>query len=184
MISRRDITAVVATEGSLLAGYAAVYNEPSVELVEGGRSFVERIAPGAFGRTIRDDVKLYYNHDASQPLARTTSGTLRLSSDRTGLAFDADIADTNLGRDVRELLRRGDLTGEMSFGFYVERDTWNRARTERVIRSATLVEISVVQNAAYPQTHSSLRSVSAAAHEAARTRLELHMARMKAWLTN
>jgi hypothetical protein len=181
MISRRDISADLATEGRLLAGYAAVYDQPSRELVEGGRAFIERIAPGAFGRSIRGDVMLYYNHDESQPLARTTSGTLRLASDRTGLAFDAEIADTQLGRDVRELLRRGDLTGEMSFGFMVERDTWNKARTERTIRAATLVEISIVQRAAYPQTNSSLRGVRAAAGEAARRRLELHIARMS-WL--
>jgi phage head maturation protease len=37
-------------EGATLAGYAAVYNEQSRELVEGGRAFTERIAPGAFGR--------------------------------------------------------------------------------------------------------------------------------------
>ena len=178
MISHRDIAATVASEGNILAGYAAVYDQPSRELVEGGRAFIERIAPGAFGRSIRGDVMLYYNHDEQMPLARTTSGTLRLSSDRTGLAFDADLADTTLGRDVRELLRRGDLTGEMSFGFMVDRDTWNKARTERTIRSATLVEISIVQRAAYPQTNSSLRGVRAAAGEAARRRLELHIARM------
>jgi phage head maturation protease len=67
-------------EGATLAGYAAVYNEQSRELVEGGRAFTERIAPGAFGESVRGDVKLYYNHDASQPLARTTSGTLQLQA--------------------------------------------------------------------------------------------------------
>jgi len=43
------------------------------------------------------------------------------------------------------------------------------------------VEISIVQRAAYPQTNSSLRGVRAAAGEAARRRLELHIARMS-WL--
>ena len=66
----------------------------------------------------------------------------------------------------------------MSFGFIVNRDSWNKNRTERVVESAQLVEISIVQDAAYPQTSSSLRSVSAAAIEAARLRLEIHFARM------
>jgi HK97 family phage prohead protease len=180
MLSRRNLElSEQRVEGATLAGYAAVYGEQSRELVEGGRAFVERIAPGAFGESVRGDVKLYYNHDASQPLARTSSGTLKLRSDRAGLAFEADLADTQLGRDVRELLKRGDLSGEMSFGFFVEQDSWNRTRTERVVKRAKLVEISIVQDAAYPQTSSSLRSVRAAAIEAARARLDLFKARIR-----
>jgi HK97 family phage prohead protease len=181
MISRRDFTATEQTvEGNRLAGYAAVYGQDSREIVEGGKAFVERIAPGAFNETLRSgaDVKLYYNHDASMPLARTRSGTLTLKSDRQGLAFDATLPDTTLGRDVRALLERGDLTGEMSFGFYVDEDSWNRSRTERLVKRARLVEVSIVQDAAYPQTSSSLRRVDAAAIEAARARLELHFARI------
>ena len=184
MISRRDFTASEQTvEGNRLAGYAAVYGQDSREIVEGGRAFVERIAPGAFNETLRSgaDVKLYYNHDPSMPLARTKSGTLTLKTDRQGLAFDATLPDTNLGRDVRTLIERGDLTGEMSFGFFVEDESWNRTRTERLVKRAKLVEISIVQDAAYPQTSSSLRCVDAAAIEAAKARLELHIARMNAW---
>jgi HK97 family phage prohead protease len=78
---------------------------------------------------------------------------------------------------VRELLKRGDLSGEMSFGFYVEEDSWNRTRTERLVKRARLVEVSIVQDAAYPQTSSSLRGVRAAALDAARARLDLFRAR-------
>ena len=73
MISRRDFTAAEQSiDGRTLAGYAAVYGQDSREIVEGGRKFVERIAPGAFNETLSSgaDVKLYYNHDASMPLAR------------------------------------------------------------------------------------------------------------------
>lgn len=186
MISRRDFTASEQTvEGNRLAGYAAVYGQDSREIVEGGKAFVERIAPGAFNETLRSaaDVKLYYNHDASMPLARTRSGTLTLKSDRQGLAFDATLPDTTLGRDVRTLIERGDLSGEMSFGFFVEDESWNRTRTERLVKRARLVEISIVQDAAYPQTSSSLRGVHAAAIDAARARLELHIARVNTWIS-
>ncbi len=111
-------------------------------------------------------------------LARTRSGTLKLRSDRTGLAFAATLPETTLGNDVKVMMERGDLSGEMSFGFFVEEDSWNRNRTQRLVKRARLVEISAVWDAAYPQTNSSLRSVSAAAFEAARARLELHIARM------
>lgn len=163
MISRRDIAATEQSiDGRTLAGYAAVYGQDSREIVEAGRRFTERIAPGAFNETLASgaDVKLYYNHDASMPLARTKSGTLKLKSDRNGLAFTATLPDTTLGNDVRALIERGDLTGEMSFGFHVVEDSWSKDRSERLVKRAQLVEVSIVQDAAYPQTSSSLRSVS------------------------
>lgn len=181
MISRRDITATdQSIDGRTLTGYAAVYGQDSRLIVEQGRQFTERIAPGAFGETLRSggDVKLYYNHDTAMPLARTRSGTLSLSSDKNGLKFSASLPDTTLGNDVRALIERGDLSGEMSFGFIVEEDSWNKNRTERLVKRAKLIEVSIVQDAAYPQTSSSLRSVSAAYTEAARLRLALHFRRM------
>jgi HK97 family phage prohead protease len=182
MISKRTLEATEQKlDGRTLAGYAAVYGQDSREIVEGGRKFVERIAPGAFNETLSSgaDVKLYYNHDASMPLARTRSGTLKLKSDRNGLAFEATLPETTLGNDVRALMERGDLSGEMSFGFFVVEDSWSKDRSERLVKKASLVEVSIVQDAAYPQTSSSLRSVSAAALEAARARLALHFARME-----
>jgi len=182
MISRRDFTAAEQSiDGRTLAGYAAVYGQDSREIVEGGRKFTERIAPGAFNETLSSgaDVKLFYNHDASMPLARTRSKTLTLRSDRNGLAFSAELPDTTLGRDIKTLLERGDLSGEMSFGFIVTEDSWSKDRSQRLVKRAQLLEVSIVQDAAYPQTSSSLRSVSAAAIEAARARLALHFARMK-----
>ena len=181
MISRRDFTAAEQSiDGRTLAGYAAVYGQDSREIVENGRKFTERIAPGAFNETLSSgaDVKLYYNHDASMPLARTRSGTLQLKSDRNGLAFTASLPETTLGNDVRALIERGDLSGEMSFGFFVVEDSWSKDRSQRLVKKAQLVEVSIVQDAAYPQTSSSLRGVSAAYTEAVYARLALHFRRM------
>ncbi len=182
MISRRSIEATEhSMDGQKLAGYAAVYNQDSREIVEGGRKFIERIAPGAFNDTLSSgaDVKLYYNHDASMPLARTRSRTLTLKSDRNGLAFSAELPDTTLGRDVKTLMQRGDLSGEMSFGFFVSEDSWNKDRTQRLVKKAQLVEISIVQDAAYPQTSSSLRHVDAALAAALEARLALFYRRLR-----
>jgi HK97 family phage prohead protease len=98
-----------------------------------------------------------------------------------GLHYVASLPETTLGNDVRALIERGDLSGEMSFGFYVERDEWNKAKTERTVHQAKLVEVSIVVDAAYPQTNSSLRHVDAAAIEAAQARLELHLERIRKW---
>ena len=182
MISRRDFTAAEQSiDGRTLAGYAAVYGQDSREIVEGGRTFTERIAPGAFNETLSSgaDVKLFYNHDASMPLARTRSGTLQLKSDRNGLAFTASLPDTTLGNDVRALIERGDLSGEMSVGFFVVEDSWSKDRSQRLVKKAQLVEVSIVQDAAYPQTSSSLRSVSVALADAIDARLATFYRRIR-----
>ena len=148
--------------GNMLTGYAILWDAESRTIHEQGRVFTERIAKGAFDASIdnkTDDIKLYYNHDSSMPLARTRNGSLRLASDDKGLRFEADLPETTLGNDVRELLRTGTLSGEMSFGFYVRDEVWTKDKKDRTITKGDLVEISVVVDAAYPQTYSQLRSV-------------------------
>jgi len=165
----------------MLRGVAAVYGAQSREITEYGRTFREQIAPGAFSSSLGEDIKLLYNHDPKMPLARTRAKTLSLMDRADGLHYVANLPETTLGNDVKTMIERGDLSGEMSFGFYVTRDEWNAKRTERTVHEARLVEISVVVDAAYPQTSSSLRHVDAAALDAARARLELHLSRIERW---
>ena len=165
--------------GNNLTGYAVLWDSESRDIFEVGRKFTEKIERGAFGALETADVKLFYNHDSRMPLARTKSGTLELADSPSGLQYEASLPDTTLGNDVRALLERGDLSGEMSFGFYVVAVTWNKAKTERTVNSARLVEISVVVDAAYPQTTSSLRRVDAGITDAVAARLELHIQRIR-----
>lgn len=178
-LERRTI-AIEKPVGRTLSGLAVPYGKWSREISEPfAPQFREKIARGAFGDLAGADIKLLFNHDPGALLARTRSGTMSITDTAAGLRFSADLADTTVGRDVRELIARGDLSGEMSFGFYVDRDEWNPRRTERTVTSARLVELSVVVDAAYgDKTSSSLRSVSAAFTEAARLRLEIHKHRM------
>jgi HK97 family phage prohead protease len=132
-----------------LTGYAARFNEPSEPL-----PFVERIAPNAFKRSLRakNDIKLLWNHDSSMVLGSTRSGTLRLAEDEMGLRVEADLPDTQAGRDAKVLINRGDVTG-FSFGFTVPPggDTWNADGTERTLKSVRLLEVSTgVAFPAYP----------------------------------
>lgn len=100
-----------------------------------------------------------WQHDDGYILARTSSGTLRMDEDDTGLRFDADLPDTNLARDLAVLITRGDING-MSFGFTdgeVE-GTGTRA-SPRIVRSiGRLLDISLVTRPAYPGTDVGLRS--------------------------
>jgi HK97 family phage prohead protease len=139
-------------EGMTLTGYAARFNEPSSPL-----PFIERIAPGAFKLSLRskNDIKLLWNHDSSTVLGSTRSKTLRLYEDELGLRIEADLPDTQAGRDAKVLIQRGDVTG-FSFGFTVppNGDTWNADGTERTLKSVRLLEVSTgVTFPAYPSTN-------------------------------
>lgn len=140
------------SDGMTLTGYAARFNEPSEPL-----PFVERIAPGAFKRSLnaRNDIKLLWNHDSSSVLGSTRAGTLRLAEDELGLRVEADLPDTQAGRDAKVLIQRGDVTG-FSFGFTVPAngDSWNSDGTERTLKSVRLLEVSTgVAFPAYPTTN-------------------------------
>ena len=79
-------------DDNVVVGYGSVFNTLSNEL--GG--FREIIAEGAFDGRLEDDVRFLINHDGL-PLARTTNGTLRLSTDERGLKYEAKVANTSSG---------------------------------------------------------------------------------------
>ena len=146
----RDVEARQAADGTMrLAGYAAVFDDPSVPL-----PFVERIAPGAFRKTLSEtpDVRLLINHEGL-PLARTKNGTLTLTEDSRGLYMDAEIADTTEGRDLYKLVERGDVD-QMSFAFRVIRQKWSEDRSTRTLIELSLADgdVSIVTYPAYPTT--------------------------------
>jgi hypothetical protein len=146
----RDVEARQAEDGTMrLAGYAAVFDDPSVPL-----PFVERIAPGAFRKTLSEtpDVRLLINHEGL-PVARTKNGTLTLTEDSRGLYMDAEIADTSEGRDLYKLVERGDVD-QMSFAFRVIRQKWSEDRSQRTLIELSLADgdVSVVTYPAYPTT--------------------------------
>ena len=146
-------------DGNTFVGYAAVFNSPSEPL-----PFIERIAPGAFSKTLRQqkrDIRLYVNHDSNLVLASRRSGTLRITEDDIGLRVEADLPETTAGRDIRELMRTG-VVDKMSFGFQVDRrgDMWNEDGTERTLTSVRLFEVSVVTGfPAYEATMATVRSL-------------------------
>lgn len=150
-------------EGMTFMGYAAKFNSKSENL--GG--FVEVIERGAFKRSLdaRNDVKLLVNHDAGRVLASTRSGTMRLTEDEVGLRVEADLPNTTDGRDMAELLRRGDLRN-MSFGFNVIKDSWSTDGQERTLHSVRLFETSIVAWPAYQATEASVRAYDALASRA------------------
>jgi uncharacterized protein len=137
-VERRAIVGELRAKGRRLVGYAATFG---AEAKIG--NFTETIAKGAFSASLaeRDDILALVDHDPGRVLARTRSGSLRLSEDDRGLAFDLDVPATTIGNDVLALAERGDIGGA-SFAFTVKREKWDGER--RTLESVDLHEVSVV----------------------------------------
>ena len=137
-------------DGMHFSGYAALFESPSQPL-----PFTEKIQRGAFKRSLRarNDIKFLWNHDSGEILGSTRAGTLTLSEDDRGLKVEGMLPNTSRGRDVAELLKRGDVDA-MSFGFSVPQggDTWSADGSERTLKSVRLHEVSVVAWPAYTAT--------------------------------
>lgn len=143
----------------VLAGHAAVFNSASEDL--GG--FREIVAPGAFAQTLaEDDIRALFNHDPNLIIGRNRASTLRLSEDTRGLAYEIDLPDTQLARDLAVSIERGDISGN-SFGFQTIEDRWaqSEAGTIRTLIRVRLFDVSPVVYPAYPQTDVAIRSLEA-----------------------
>jgi HK97 family phage prohead protease len=162
---------------SVIEGYAAVYYQPDMsgtefELFSGA---VERIAPGAFDRALAEgqDVRGLFNHDTALVLGRSTAGTLRLRADDVGLRYEIDIPDTQLGRDLAESIRRGDISGS-SFAFQVKQQEWRETEggpDVRTILDVDLFDVGPVTFPAYEGASTGTRS-SGAVSEAEQSHAE------------
>lgn len=106
----------------LLYGYGAVFFDPG----DPGTQYqlysdlAERIMPTAFDRALREgqDVAGLFNHNPDAVLGRTSSGTMKCSVDKRGLAYEIVPGDTSIARDVCQHVSRGDVKGS-SFSFRV-----------------------------------------------------------------
>jgi len=145
-----------------LSGTAVVYG--AKDDIAG--MFKEVWLPGAFKRSLarggyRGDVMALWSHDMSQPLGRRSAGTLVISDRTEGLDFTVELPDTQVGRDARTSVLRGDVNG-MSFAFQVAEggDTWSREDgwDLRVVHRAELIEVSPVSIPAFRATSVSARS--------------------------
>ncbi len=154
----------VSGEKPRLAGYAAVFDKPSRDL--GG--FVEFVRPGAFKRSLAAgvDVVALVSHDARMILGRTGAGTLALTEDAKGLAFDVVLPPTSAARDLLVSVERGDIAGA-SFAFTTPKggDRWTFAKdgpAQRELLDVDLLDVTVTPMPAYLDTSVARRSLDAA----------------------
>ena len=145
-----------------IRGLAAPFLEWSANL--GG--FRERIARGAFARTLREGRQwMLHHHNMANVVGSTDGGTLRLYEGERGLMFELDAPDTTLGSDLVELVGRGDIAG-VSIGFSVRTANAERwwegqdGMLYRELRDIDLTEISTTAIPAYPTTSLSVDALT------------------------
>jgi len=152
-------------EPQKIRGIAPPWDSLSVDL--GG--FREKFAPTAFDKILSKrglDVPLLFNHDDSKILARTTNGTLRITKEDRGLAYEADPVGTPTAAEVLTLIRSKTIFGS-SFAFSVSAkgETYDQDERGHVVRTITeasgLYDLSPVTRAAYPRSSLSARSLEA-----------------------
>jgi HK97 family phage prohead protease len=146
-----------------ISGYGAVFYDgtPGTEY-RLREDMVERLLPGAFDRAIReDDVRGLFNHDPNNVLGRSQAGTMKLAADGTGLRYEIVPGETTIGRDVREHLKRGDVTGS-SFSFELEKNGQEFRKENgliiREIKSVRLFDVGPVTFPAYTGTTAEARA--------------------------
>lgn len=160
----------IELSGNVISGWAIRFNVWS-QLI--GGDFYEIILPSAITQEDIDKsfIYMYYNHDEKKvlgvhrPKDDKKEGSLMLEVvENEGLRFMLELPDTEVGREVKEYIERGDLGG-MSFGFSVHEDKnsdeWNyqfncggqsfeHPQLCHEIYRLRLFEISCVFNPAYP----------------------------------
>ena len=144
---RQAVTGIVTVRG-----LAAAYNH---------EAHGEVIRSSAFTKTLAesDDVRLLVNHDGV-PLARTKSGTLRLTSDDVGLWIEADLDPSNpTARELISAMERGDID-QMSFAFLPIKDQRDAAGVRNILE-ARLFDVSIVTFPWYDVTSVELLSAPA-----------------------
>ena len=150
------------TDSRRVEGYALVFNTLSRDF--GG--MVEEIDQHALDGVLADsDVKCWMNHDSSRgALARCrgenvpqspVGNSLELEIDATGLRYAFDAPNTDLGNELLEGLRRGDIS-QSSFAFTVKEDKWERLEDGMVKRTILkfdrIFDVSPVYDPAYMDT--------------------------------
>jgi HK97 family phage prohead protease len=172
--SATDITLRSAGEGepARLSGHFVVFDTFTEIASAWEGNFMERIAPGAARKTIRENggnIKLLLEHGqdptvGQKPLGRFTD----LREDETGVFYDAELYDSDYVRELLPALRDGQYGA--SFRFRVIREEWNdnpdpsddnpRGLPERTIKEMSIAEGGPVLWGAYPTATAQARSLT------------------------
>lgn len=175
-----------ASEKMIVEGYAAVFNQRTLlwESDWSGWKYYEEIDQGAFNGADFSNCVLRYNHgDGALVLARTRNNTLTYTIDSHGLKIRAELADTQAGRDIFTLIKRGDID-KMSFAFTVDSTNENsdsdlKVDVRKITRISTVYDVSPVDFPAYDGTEITARNSDVIAEIKAEEQYKRNSERLK-----
>lgn len=185
----RSMMMSATDEDYKVRGYATTFDDPYTLYEDKDLVLREIIDHDALNDADMSDVIMQYDH-AGRVFARTSNDTLKIVPDAHGLATEADLGGTDLGRGLYQEIKGG-YTNKMSWGFAVnkDRDEWKsetapdgRALETRIIRSVRKVyDVSAVSLPANDATEISARSLAdgAIARLAEERRKELEIRKRK-----
>lgn len=180
-LQTRELSADDEPVERVIEGYFAVFNSET-ELFPGA---FEEIAPGAFDKTMGNDIRALINHDTGLVLGRNKSGTLDLKVDSRGLWGSIKINENDTDAvNLYERVKRGDVD-QCSFGFNIEKEEtdWRDDGTVKwTLTEIDLHEVSVVTFPAYEATGVQARHNEIKQHE--QRKLELRKKNLKERLNN
>ncbi|MBM4613724.1 phage major capsid protein [Rhodococcus hoagii] len=165
-------------DGRTLEGYAAVFDQDT-EINSWEGRFTERIAKGAFKKTLRERKPIMqYDHGRDSRVGSVPIGVYEdIREDDHGLFVSGKVFDNPVVEPIRQAIEGGAVTG-MSFKFRVTRDEWrdktgkrirgdeiskllwepgDRGPLARTIREVSLYEAGPVSTPAYAGTSVGVR---------------------------
>jgi HK97 family phage prohead protease len=157
-----------------LVGTLAVFDEWTEINSRSEGHFLERISPGAFTKTVRenrDKMRVLFNHGQDPQLGNKPLGPITsLSVDERGVHYEVPLLDTSYNRDMVEMLRADPPVLGSSFRFQVIREDrmrkpkksdYNpRGLDERTVQEVRMSEFGPVTFPAYSSTTTGLRSLT------------------------
>lgn len=155
-----------AEERMIVRGYASTFYEPYT-LYECEEFVIrEQVAPDAFENADLSDVIMQYDHQG-RVFARNSNGTLTVTPDETGLAIEADLGGTTIGRQLYEEIKGG-FTTKMSYGYTVDAESREKTKMDdgrdlilrTVDRVKKVFDVSAVSLPANNATNISVRNLS------------------------
>ena len=158
--------APVEDEETKVSGYATTFDDPYVLWEDRDLVLREVIDHDALMNADLSDVIMQYDHEG-RVFARTSNGTLTITPDARGLAIEADLSGTDIGRELYQEIKGG-YTTKMSWAFVVDADEWTSEKAPdgrdletRTIKSVRKVyDVSAVSLPANDATEISARSLT------------------------
>ena len=160
LIERRYHECRLSENGETIVGVGVVYGD----VANIGGVFKERFEAGSLRF---DDVSLNVQHDRRRPIARTEGGTLKLSDGPAQLDVWAKPVMTGHARDAMLMLRHRLLSG-FSLEFIATAERFEKDL--RIVESARVVGIGLVDRPAYGDSVAQVAKRFAAVQEARRRR--------------